>query len=137
MTRNMECALIGKWRIVEADPWDRDYLDLVEPAHITFGGNGHGDFAFGCVNGGRGANIPAASSSLSGEDSMKWTKSAAMVQPNSTTTAPLKSKSASTSATKLFLKRRNGDFFSSLLEQIQLTSVHIQPLRNSFGIPRE
>ena len=120
MTRNMECALIGKWRIVEADPWDRDYLDLVEPAHITFGGNGHGDFAFGCVNGGRGASIPAGLSSLAGEDSTKWTKSAATVQPNSTTMAPLKSKSVSISATKPFLKRGNGDFFSSLLSILSI-----------------
>lgn len=52
MTMQVECALIGKWRIIEADLWDRDYLDLVEPAHITFEGNGHGEFAFGCVNGG-------------------------------------------------------------------------------------
>ena len=52
MTKNMECALIGKWRIVEADLWDRDYLDLVEPAHITFADHGQGEFAFGCVNGG-------------------------------------------------------------------------------------
>ena len=52
MTRDMECALVGKWRIIGADLWDRDYLDLVEPAQITFAGNGHGDFAFGCVNSG-------------------------------------------------------------------------------------
>jgi len=52
MTKTMECAPVGKWRIVEADLWDRDYLDLVEPAHITFESDGHGDFAFGCVNGG-------------------------------------------------------------------------------------
>lgn len=52
MTREIECALIGKWRITEADLWDRDYLDLVEPAHIMFEGCGHGEFAFGCVNGG-------------------------------------------------------------------------------------
>jgi hypothetical protein len=26
------------WRIVKADIWDRDYLDLVEPAMITSGG---------------------------------------------------------------------------------------------------
>ncbi len=51
MTKEMECAPIGKWRIIEADSWDRDYLDLVESAHITFEGNGHGEFAFGCVNG--------------------------------------------------------------------------------------
>ncbi len=52
MTGDRECALIGKWRIVEADLWDRDYLDLVEPAHITFDGNDRGEFAFGAVNGG-------------------------------------------------------------------------------------
>ena len=29
-----------------------DYLAPVEPAHITFEGNGHGEFTFSCVNGG-------------------------------------------------------------------------------------
>lgn len=52
MTGELDCALIGKWRIVEADLWNRDYLDLMEPAHITFEDQGRGEFAFGCVNGG-------------------------------------------------------------------------------------
>ena len=52
MTGKMEWALTGKWRIIEADLWGRDYLAPVEPAHITFEGNGHGEFTFGCVNGG-------------------------------------------------------------------------------------
>ena len=30
-------SLTGKWRIVEMEAWDRDFLDLVEPAHILFG----------------------------------------------------------------------------------------------------
>ena len=38
------CELIGRWRIVEADLWDRDYLDLVEPAYMSFGKNGRGEF---------------------------------------------------------------------------------------------
>src|SRR5215210_8053046 len=42
--------LIGRWRIVEADQWDRDYLDLVEPAYITIGKDGTGEFSFGVVN---------------------------------------------------------------------------------------
>jgi hypothetical protein len=42
--------LIGRWRIVEADLWDRDYLDLVEPAYVTFNKSGRGEFAFGVVN---------------------------------------------------------------------------------------
>jgi hypothetical protein len=43
--------LIGTWRIVEADLWDRDYLDLVEPATITFGEDGRGSFVFGACEG--------------------------------------------------------------------------------------
>jgi hypothetical protein len=42
-------SLIGKWRIVEADLWDRDYLDLVEPASITIRADGHGEIAFGAM----------------------------------------------------------------------------------------
>ena len=33
MTAIAALPVLGKWRIVEADLWDRDYLDLVEPAH--------------------------------------------------------------------------------------------------------
>ncbi len=51
MTRERACALIGNWRIVEADLWNRDYLDLVEPACLTIEDHGHGRFAFGCVQG--------------------------------------------------------------------------------------
>lgn len=43
--------LIGTWRIVEADLWDRDYLDLVEPAAIIFGADGRGTFVFGACHG--------------------------------------------------------------------------------------
>ncbi len=117
MMQDMECALLGKWRIIEADLWDRDYLDLMQLAHITFEGNGPGEFAFAASMAASIATIPVGSSSLTDSGSTKWTRSAATVQPNSTTTGPWKSKSASTSATKLFLKRGNGDFFSSLFGQ--------------------
>ena len=50
-TDGLSSALIGKWRITEADLWDREYLDLVEPAYIAFQDNGYGEFAFGCVTG--------------------------------------------------------------------------------------
>ena len=51
MSRTVAHPLLGKWRIVAADLWDRDYLDLVEPACITFGEGGRGEFAFGAVHG--------------------------------------------------------------------------------------
>jgi hypothetical protein len=44
------CQLIGRWRIVEADLWDGDYLDLVEPAYLKIANGGRGEFAFGVVN---------------------------------------------------------------------------------------
>ena len=52
MTAPMDCQLIGRWRIVEADPWDRHYLDLVEPATMTIQANGHGEIAFGAMQAG-------------------------------------------------------------------------------------
>lgn len=45
----MDCRLVGRWRIVEADLWDRDYLDLVEPATMTIGADGHGEIVYGAM----------------------------------------------------------------------------------------
>lgn len=43
---------IGTWRIVEAELWDEDALDLVVPAHITFEAEGPGHFQMIAVQGG-------------------------------------------------------------------------------------
>ena len=40
-------AFAGRWRIVEMDVWDKDFLDLVETAHLTFKGAADGEIAFG------------------------------------------------------------------------------------------
>jgi hypothetical protein len=47
MTAAITCRVVGRWRIVEADLWDRDFLDLVEPAMMIIGADGHGEIAFG------------------------------------------------------------------------------------------
>ena len=47
-----ESPLVGKWRIVEMELWDTDFLDLVEPAHILLEAKGGGEFVFGAVRGG-------------------------------------------------------------------------------------
>ena len=49
MTAPADCRLIGRWRIVRADLWDEDYLDLVGPAHVIFDRDFRGEFAFGAV----------------------------------------------------------------------------------------
>lgn len=46
------CEIIGRWRITGADLWDRDYLDLAEPAHLTIGDDGRAEFAFGALQAG-------------------------------------------------------------------------------------
>jgi hypothetical protein len=43
--------LKGRWRIIETKLWDKDYLDMMEPAYIAFDGKTGGEFAFGCVTG--------------------------------------------------------------------------------------
>lgn len=49
MTAPMNCEIIGKWRIVEADLWDRDYLDLGQPAMLVIRADGYGEIAFGAM----------------------------------------------------------------------------------------
>ena len=46
-----DCRLIGRWRIVKADLWDRDYLDLCGPATLTITAQG-GEIAFGAIEAG-------------------------------------------------------------------------------------
>lgn len=42
MTRG-ERLVEGRWRIVETEVWDPEALDLLVPAHTTFGRNGLGE----------------------------------------------------------------------------------------------
>lgn len=44
-----DCQLIGHWRIIKADLWDRGYLDLSGPATLTIGDHGDGEIAFGAL----------------------------------------------------------------------------------------
>ena len=49
MSAPANCELVGRWRIVEADIWDRDHLDLCGLAMITITDHGHGEIAFGAL----------------------------------------------------------------------------------------
>jgi hypothetical protein len=42
--------LTGKWRIIEMELWDRDFIDLLGPGFIAFDGRGRGEFRFGAVD---------------------------------------------------------------------------------------
>lgn len=51
MTDRAKSPIIGKRRIVSSDLWDRNFLDLVEPAYILFSPQGGSEFVFGAVTG--------------------------------------------------------------------------------------
>lgn len=38
---------IGKWRILEMEQWDKDFIDLVGEGHITFEKKNRGQLHFG------------------------------------------------------------------------------------------
>ncbi len=46
---NPELRLKGKWRIVEAEMFERAYLNLAGPAFIELDGEGGGEFAWGAL----------------------------------------------------------------------------------------
>jgi hypothetical protein len=41
--------VVGRWRIVKADLWDRDHLDLCGPATLVVRANSDGEIAFGAM----------------------------------------------------------------------------------------
>jgi hypothetical protein len=52
VTAPMDCRVIGRWRIVEAELWDRAHRDLVAPAMMIIGADGHGEIVFGAMQAG-------------------------------------------------------------------------------------
>ena len=67
---------LGSWRILEMEVWDRDYIDLVVPGHVTFDLESQGEFQFGSVRGwidcrfSRRDNLPFVEFSWEGESEM-------------------------------------------------------------------
>ena len=46
----MQNNVIGKWRLIEMEQWDQDFIDLVEPGFISFQKGGRGEMRFGAVS---------------------------------------------------------------------------------------
>lgn len=57
-----ECALIGRWRITQADLWDQNYLDFCGPATLLIAADGHGEIGFGALQ--AGLNLEFAQTSV-------------------------------------------------------------------------
>ena len=100
------CRLIGRWRIVESDLWDRAHLDLCGRATLRITAQG-GEIAFGALE--AGLEIEYARNLVG----FRWTgceegdEVEAKEPPNSSMTARSRSSSPTTMATKP-PSRRNG-----------------------------
>lgn len=72
MTAAADCRIVGRWRIVEADLWDGEYLDLCGPATLVIGDDGQGEVAFGALQAGLdlGYSRSMVSFTWSGHDEM-------------------------------------------------------------------
>jgi hypothetical protein len=49
--KKSKAKYIGKWRIIEMEMWDQDYVDLIIPGYFSFDKDDLGDFQFGVVKG--------------------------------------------------------------------------------------
>ncbi|MDP2984094.1 MAG: hypothetical protein Q8O92_12285 [Candidatus Latescibacter sp.] len=45
----IDSKYLGKWRILEMSNWDKDFIDLVAPGHLTVKADGSGYLAFGVI----------------------------------------------------------------------------------------
>ena len=84
MTGRAASAIIGRWRIVSSDMWDRDFLNLVEPAYILFSPGGRGEFAFGAVTGSMDCSFSEDTATFTwpGSDEMDEVSGSGEAEPN-------------------------------------------------------
>ena len=46
----MQNNVMGKWRLIEMEQWDQEFIDLVEPGFISLQKGGRGEMRFGAVS---------------------------------------------------------------------------------------
>ena len=104
MRAPMNCKLVGLWRIVEADIWDRQHLDLSGRRRSSFERTGAAKSPSARCKPASTSNTAGIRSDSPGKASTKWMKSPATDQPNCSMTARSRSNSPITTATKPFSK---------------------------------
>jgi hypothetical protein len=93
------CRRVGRWRIVEADLWDREYLDLCGPAILTITAQ-DGDIAFGALEAGLEVEYARDSVGFRWAGSDEGDQVEGEEPPNSSTAEQSRSSSPTTTATK-------------------------------------
>jgi hypothetical protein len=100
VTAPMDCPLVGRWRIVEADLWDRDYLDLVAPATTAIDADGHGEIAYGAMQASFELEYSRSTVFFTWADFDEGDEITGSGSAELKTMAPLRSRSPTTSATR-------------------------------------
>lgn len=100
MSAPANCKLIGRWRIVQADIWERDHLDLCGPAVMTITDHGRGEIAFGALQAGLDIEYSRSAVGFTWEGFDEMDEVSGDGSLNCSTTAPSKSNSPITMATK-------------------------------------
>ena len=55
--KKSKAKYISRWRIIEMEVWDQDYIDLIIPGYFSFGKDDLGYFQFGVVEGQLGYRV--------------------------------------------------------------------------------
>src|SRR3954464_14537203 len=79
--------LLGRWRITEMELWDTDFVDMLEPAYITFEAKGGGEFVFGAVRGDLDCRYGPDGVRFTWRAMTRWIPPSARAPPNSSQTA--------------------------------------------------
>ena len=123
-------AFVGRWRIVEMDVWDKDFLDLVETAHLTFKGAADGEIAFGALKSFLDVRYGTATvrraRSSRGREMMRTTRPPVVDGLSLALQAASSDTSTSTTATIQASYAIVPDFFNGLLEE-QKTPAQSSP----------
>ncbi len=64
----MKKTYTGRWRIDEMEHWDKDYIDLIVPGHLTINNDGTGSFQFGAME----ANVDCRVASVNGVERLDF-----------------------------------------------------------------
>ena len=122
MITPMSCKLVGRWRVVEADIWDRQYLDLCGPATIVIRSNGRGEIAFGALQAGLDIEYSRASVGFTWEgfdemDEVSGDGSAELLDDGSIDRIRISQRRRSRSQSQAEY------FFNSLLDQSRIAAI--------------
>jgi hypothetical protein len=80
--------LAGRWQITTMELWEANFFGLVQPAFISFDGQGSGGFTFGAVQAGLGCWFAAQSVDFTWDGFHEWIPCMPTATPNLEKMAP-------------------------------------------------